>query len=312
MFASLCTMLLPLLSSPSPPGALQGTRPDQAAVGEFEAHWYDGQAEVNGYRWRGARYGEPRTGEAVAIFVTEPLGAAEHVKVERPEQYRGEVLTVLKLNLVRDFQTGLYDYDTMVSAFARVEDFAPLRLSFTGTEWCGNVYEVLDVRPEGIELEIASYFQGESARRTLSAKPGGIVGDQLFVWLRGLRGHVLAPGETRKLPYLTDPFERRLRHGEASWGELALTREPAPGIVKVPAGTFEAIAYRTTASDGRSGTVQIEAAYPHRLLAWWWARGGEVLDSGELTGSRRMKYWELHAEGQEALRAELGLAAPAR
>ena len=75
----------------------------------------------------------------------------------------------------------------------------------------------------------------------------------------------------------------------------------------MPAGRFRALVYRLEASDGRSGTVRIEEAEPHRLLGWSWEREGEVLDAAELSGSRRMKYWELHAEGQEALRKELGL-----
>lgn len=309
MIASLCANLLPALAtvscSPAPQVPLAPAEP--GAQGEFEALWFDGQAEVNGYRWQGTRYGELRRGEAVAIFVTEQMGAKEHVKVDRPEEYGGQVLSVLKFNLVRDFQTGLYDYNTMVSAFVNVQDFSLLKLSFSSADWCGHVYEELDVRWKGVGLEVASYFQGESVQKNLPLKPGGLVGEQLFVWLRGLRGPVLAPGEMQKCAYLTDSFERRLRHRDASWGELELSREAAPASVTVPAGTFEASVYRLKASDGRTGAVQIETAYPHRLLSWSWARGSEVLDAAELTGSQRMKYWELHAQGQEALRKQLGL-----
>jgi hypothetical protein len=299
--------LLWLLSLSCQPSAQAPPPAEPLAEGTFEALWYDGQAEVSGYRWKGSRYGELRTGEAVAIFVTEPLGAKEHVKVDRPAEYRGDVLTVLKLNLVRDFQTGVYDYHTMVSAFVGVDDFRPLKQAFSSAEWCGQVYEELDVRAGGVTLDVRSYFQGESVRKTLETKPDGLVGDQLLVWLRGLRGHVLAPGETRRLPYLTDPFERRLRHREAEWGELAITRAAGPASVTVPAGTFAALRYRLEASDGRTGVVELEEAHPHRLLTWSWARDGEVLDSAELTGSRRMKYWELQAEGEERLRRDIGL-----
>ncbi|MSR61603.1 MAG: hypothetical protein EXS08_04035 [Planctomycetes bacterium] len=309
MLAHSLAQLLPLLLACSCSPAPQGTaKPAEPLVGgEFEALWYDGQAEMNGYRWQGTRYGELRTGEAVAIFVTESMGAKEHVKVDRPAEYKGEVLTVLKLNLVRDFQTGLYDYNTMSSVFVGVNELAPLKLTFSSAEWCGHVYEELDVRPQGVALDVHSYFQGETVQEKLDAKPDALFGDQLFVWLRGLRGHVLAPGETRRLPYLTDTFERRLRHGEASWGELEVTREAAPQNVTVPAGAFAAVFYRLEASDGRTGSVAIESAYPHRLLSWSWSRGAELLDSAQLTGSQRMKYWELHGEGQESLRKQLGL-----
>jgi hypothetical protein len=296
----LAPFLVSLLSLSS--GTAAGTSGDDP----FQA-WYDGQAEVNGYRWRGTRYGELRTGEAVAIFVTETIGAEDHVKLDRPEQHRGQALTVLKLNLLREFQTGLYDYDTMTTAFLDVRDLSSVKQTFSSSEWCGHVFDELDVRGKELRLNVHSYFQGEGVAQALPARPDGLLGDDLFVWLRGLRGHVLAPGESRRVPYVTDPFERRLRHREAGWGELAVTRASEAAEVRVPAGSFRAIEYRLVASDGRRGTVRIEEAEPHRLLGWSWEREGEPLDSAELTGSRRMKYWELHAEGQESLRAELGL-----
>ena len=306
MTTFVCLQILPLLCASCSHGDETPRALAHGADDAFEL-WYDGQAEVNGYRWRGARYGELRTGEAVAIFVTEPMGKEEHVKVDRPEDYHGAVLTVMKLNLVRDFQTGLYDYNTMTSVFVGVDDLRPLKQTFSSAEWCGQVYEELDVRAQGVALDVRSYFQGESERRTLPSRPDGLVGDPLFIWLRGLRGPVLAAGETRSFPYLTDPFERRLRHSAASWGELTITRGADEASVTTPAGMFSALVYALKASDGRVGWVQIEAQAPHRLLGWRWSRDDEVLDSAELTGSRRMKYWELHAEGQESLRAELGL-----
>ena len=258
---------------PCAPAAQEARAPAEPVPPQtFERLWYDGQAELSGYRWRGARYGELRTGEAVAIFVTEPMGAQEHVKVDRPDDYRGDVLTVLKLNLVRDFQTGIYDYDTMSSTWVGVDDLAPVKLVFSATEWCGSVFEQLDVRPSEIALELHSYFQGESTRATLARKPAAILGDELFVWLRGLRGHPLAPGESRTLPYLADAFERRLRHRDATWGELTVTRAKDSASVQVPAGTFEALVYTLSTTDGRTGSAAIESAYPHHLLRWEWKR----------------------------------------
>jgi hypothetical protein len=303
MCTCLLTLSLPLLLAGS---GGTGSSHEPVSQTDFERTWYDGQAEVNGYRWKGTRYGELRTGEAIAIFVTETLGAEDHVKVERPDEHRGATLTVLKLNLVRDFRTGLYDYDTMVTSFADVDRLQPLRQTFSSTEWCGQVFETLDLRGKELTLDVRSYFEGESARKTLPMKPDGITGEHLFVWLRGLRGHALAAGEKRKLPYLADPFERRLRHTEASWGELAVTRSKELVLVSGKEQIW-AIAYELGASDGRTGKVLIEEAWPHRLLSWEWRRGAELLDSAILTGSKRMKYWELHAEGQEAVRKELGL-----
>jgi hypothetical protein len=307
MLPTTLPQFLPLALALSCSPGSEPASPARPSDGEFETHWYDGLAEVNGYHWSGSRYGELRTGESVAIFVTETIGAEDHVKIDRPEEHRGPSLTVLKLNLVRDFQTGLYDYDTMTSVFVSVNDMAPVKQSFCSMEWCGQVYEELNAHRSSLTLDVRSYFQGESVSTNLPVRPAGILGDHLLVWIRGLRGEVLAPGETRTFPYLADGFERRLRHAEARWGELEITRVKGTGPVQVAAGTFEARTFTLRSSDGRTGAIRLEEAYPHRILGWSWERGGEVLDAGELTGSERMKYWELHAEGQESLRARLGL-----
>jgi len=301
MLTILASTTLFLLGSCTP---VTPPAPAVAQDGAFEALWYDGQAELAGYVWKGSRYGEPRTGEAVAIFVTENIDAETHVKRDDPS--RGGAVTVVKLNLVRDFQTGLYDYDTTTSVFAEVGAFRPLRVTFASQEWCGHVHESLDVGKK-LALDVQSYFEGESLETTLAWKEGAVLGDHLFVWLRGLRGAPLAPGETKELPYLADGFERRLRHAKADWQSVKITRAAASASETVPAGTFAAVVYTLATGDGRSGRVAFEEAYPHRLLSWSWQRGAEVLDSGVMTGSKRLKYWELHAEGQGALRAELGL-----
>lgn len=279
----------------------------EAPADEFSSVWYDGRAELCGYRWSGERYGEQRTGEAVAIFVTEPFDEELHVKLDDPARREGREVTALKLNLVRDFQTGLYDYNTMVSCFLRADDFTPMKLSFSSAEWCGHVYEELDFRPRETRISVRSYFQGETGQKTLAAPKGGLVEEQLFVWLRGLRGAPLEAGDTRELPFLAGPFERRLRHAQASWGTATITRAKVPQEVEVPAGKFRALSYRVDAPDGRVGVFQIEEQAPHRLLAWSWTRAGSVTDSGALSGSRRLTYWQLHGEGQESRRSELGL-----
>jgi hypothetical protein len=304
MKAPLLLALAVLLSftapAPTAPGELPASEP-------FGSIWYDGRAELSGYRWKGTRYGELRTGQAVAVFVTEPFSRSLRVKVDRPDPDAGEVVTAMKLNLVRDFRTGIYDYNTMVSAFVDSEDFSTMKLTFTSAEWCGHVYEELDVREEETTVDVRSYFQGESERHRLAPRPDGLYGEQLLVWLRGLRGPVLEPGASLTVPFLPSAFERRLRHVPPTWAEARITRDAANRRVTVPAGTFEAVVYRVESSDGRSAEVAIEAASPHRLLSWSWERDGTVLDAGALSGTKRMPYWQLHVSGDERHLEELGL-----
>ena len=87
---------------------------------------------------------------------------------------------------------------------------------------------------------------------------------------------------------------------------------PVPGLLtpakQCPGNPCSAVACpRSHTGRSPARCSSIESAYPHRLLSWSWSRGAELLDSAQLTGSQRMKYWELHGEGQESLKKQLGL-----
>ena len=71
----------------------------------------------------------------------------------------------------------------------------------------------------------------------------------------------------------------------------------------VPAGTFDVELYTLTIAGKSTTTYAVERAAPHRLVRWEVDSG----ERGELTGTTRLKYWQTVAEGDEALRAQLGL-----
>ena len=61
---------------------LAGTAAAEAP--DFYAHWGDGRAEISSYQVIQPRYGEPREGYAVLIFVTEEINRKTFIKVESP------------------------------------------------------------------------------------------------------------------------------------------------------------------------------------------------------------------------------------
>jgi hypothetical protein len=295
-------------------GAPRGSgRPTSAPT--FESHWQDGKAELAGYRYHVTRYGESRSGRAVMITVTEPFSASKRVKVDDARAHPADTFEALKVNLVRDFQTGVYDYNTMISAFCRSRDFSPVKVSFTAAEWCGQVYEEIAFEPHRTTDLVRSYFEDESASRSIQWRKGGVAEDFLFVLLRNLRGDFLKPGETRNVPFLPSPFTSRLTHRPVAWTTATVARGPGPERIGVPAGTFEADVTTVRVADGREGRFWIERAYPHRVLKWDWTpprdgasrMGADGADGGELTGSKRLPYWQLHANGDERHLRELGL-----
>jgi hypothetical protein len=273
-----------------------------AAAQDFSAHWHDGQAEVDGYRLKVSRYGQERSGYAVMIYVTEPFSESKRVKVNDFTRNPADTFDALKLNLIRDFQTGVYDYNTMVSVFTRSADFEPVKITFTSAEWCGHVYSELLFETNNVRIKNFSYFEDESGTRLLPLSAGTVSEDNLFILLRGLRGDYLKPGDTKKVDYVPGVFFSRLAHAPLKPVEATITRRGSSVSVTVPAGEFEAMVYDVE-TDGRSGVFYIEKNWPHRILRWALAPDLE----GDLTGSRRLKYWELNREGDEKILREIGI-----
>ena len=288
--------------------------PPQTPPPTFESHWQDGKAELAGYRYHVNRYGEPRVGQAVLITVTEPFSASKRVKVDDPSVRPADTFEAMKLNFVREFQTGIYDYHLMTSTFVRSRDMSPVKVAFSSSEWCGLVYEELRFDPGSVRQTLRSYFEGESADRTLRRPALGVSGDQLFLLIRNLRGVYLRPGERRRVPYLPSASERRLGHRPLEWVNAFIERSAKPAPMRVPAGTFAADRYVVTTDDGRVGDVWVETAYPHRILKWTWGwspkvehRTNEPSESAEFLGSARLPYWQLHENGGESYLKALGL-----
>nr|MBC8451166.1 hypothetical protein [Planctomycetota bacterium] len=55
-----------------------------------------------------ARYGEVHAGQAVLIFVTEDLSRSKQVKLDSVAGAGDDRVPVLKLNLTKKFDTGVY------------------------------------------------------------------------------------------------------------------------------------------------------------------------------------------------------------
>ncbi|UCG52746.1 MAG: hypothetical protein JSW58_04125 [Candidatus Latescibacterota bacterium] len=270
---------------------------------DFSGYWHDGKAEMDGYRLTVSRYGQPRAGTCVMIYVTEPFSDTRRVKVEDPDRDPGDTFDVLKLNLIRDFQTGVYDYNTMVSVFVRSSDFSPVKVSFTSAEWCGHVYEELLFYPEKITGYYHSYFENESGPRELENPNGGVIEDNLFILLRGLRGDFLEPGGERDIQLLPSVFSGRLAHTPLRWVDAKISRDSGTRTIEVPAGDFETMVYTLATSEGREGTFFVEDAYPHRIIRWEMPADIE----GEFTGSKRLRYWVLNKNGDEKHLRDIGL-----
>jgi hypothetical protein len=219
---------------------------------------------------------------------------------------------VMKLNLVQDFPTGIYDYGLMTSAFTALGPSRDLpagsvaKISFSAQEWCGHVYAQALPSARGVRVTTHSYFDGEADRTGLLEQPaGGVFEDALLLWARGFAAPRLARGGSADVRLFRSLETARLRHRPLAWEPARLGRGAAVSRVTVPAGTFDVETF--TADVGgempRTWTILVEAADPRRIVRWE-ASDGRV---GELLAAERLRYWEMNGPDSAGELARLGL-----
>jgi hypothetical protein len=276
----------------------------------FWKHWGDGRAELAGYDLTFPRYRESRKGVAVTIFVTETFSNSLRVKSDPGRHAASDEFPVMKLNLVQDFSTGLYDYNLMTSAFVALAPVngrpagSATKVSFSSQEWCGNLYGQLLFDSGSARLTWHSYFDGEADQeRKLAVPPEALAGDAILLWARGFAAPALSAGERREVPLAGSLLLSRMRHRPLETGRATLSRDSAPARVTVPAGSFEVERRTVAIAGGSTWTIHVEKAQPHRIIQWETSDG----EKASLLASERLAYWEMNRAGQEAALARLGL-----
>src|SRR5262245_37332686 len=210
----------------APPSATEPSFGDS-----FWKRWGDGKGELSSYDLTFPRYGELRKGLAITVFVTETFSNSLRVKSDPGKHPKSDEFPVMKLNLVEDFATGIYDYNEMLSSFIALAPVngrpagAPTKISFSSQEWCGHTWEQLLFDTRGIRATSHSYFDGQAdQQRELEYPAGGISEDALLLWARGFAGPLLSPGESRTVPMLMSLQNVRHQHVPAQWRKTTLSR----------------------------------------------------------------------------------------
>ncbi|MEM7624332.1 MAG: hypothetical protein AAF333_01755 [Planctomycetota bacterium] len=275
----------------------------------YRSTWHDGNAEMASYKLTYPRYGELRTGTAVAITVTEPFDPTARVKAD---SVRDDTYGVIKLNLVEDFQTGLYDYNLMTSVFVATEPAnglpagSPTKVSFSSQEWCGHVYQqALFSQAKrgtpGVRQTLHSYFEGEADQNNQMDHPvGGIAEDALILWARGLAGPRLEPGESIEVPVYRSMAVQRHRHVPAKWETATLSRKASDE----PLGEFTVDTFTADVA-GRKYAFYIDnSENGDRKLIKLTRNDGYQL---EFVAAERLPYWRLNGNADEKELKKMGL-----
>ncbi|MCB0712868.1 MAG: hypothetical protein KDD67_11110 [Ignavibacteriae bacterium] len=271
--------------------------------GEFSAYWYQGVAELNRYELSQARYGEVHRGDAVLIFVTEDFLADTQVKLESDKGDR-VAPSVLKVNFVKKFLTGIYPYSMMTSVFTPVDLKNwphSLKVTTSSQEWCGHTFTQLNWLDPEYRLRQFSYFEKEGdIEREVTPD---LLEDEVWTRLR-IDPTSLPVGRVNILP---GTMSTRLRHtenvpneAEVSFMDIAPDKEGK----RIRRYILE---YTNPA---RTLMVDYRVEFPHEIVGWseTYSDFGTVLTTtAKRTNVLRTNYWSKHSNADSVLRKELGL-----
>lgn len=259
---------------------------------DWNRYWYSGKAEVNSYQLVQSRYGESRLGQGILIFVTEDFSKSKQVKLDNPNQSTSDNISVLKSNIIRKFNTGIYDYSMMTSVFTPISlDKNPhtLKLSMSSQEWCGQTFTQINRSNKSFNLSSMSYFESEGDE-SLVLKADWLE-DELWNRIR-IDAETIPLGNIEIIP---GSFHIRLTHQPFQVQKAELKK-----LIGPESTTFELV-YKNI---DRILSITIENHQPYRILNWEETSNGNRT-SGKLMRSMHIPYWEMNSNRFDSYRDSL-------
>lgn len=263
---------------------------------EFKKYWYAGQAELNSYELKQARYGEIRKGKAMLIYVTEPFLADKQVKADRQAATN---IPVLKLNSTKNYFTGIYPYSIMSSSFYPVYDNQhAIKVSFSSQEWCGQVYAQLNNK-SNFEISSHSYFESEADQDVEIDK--AVLENELWNKIR-INPKSLPLGAIKIIP----SFEYiRLSHKELKSYDASIT------LTKNNAHSTYSIYYPELK---RTLEITFETEFPYSIESWteksvsgYGENAKEMTSTATKIKTLKSPYWRQNSNRFSSMRDSLGI-----
>ncbi|MDN3665215.1 septum formation inhibitor Maf [Algibacter miyuki] len=269
--------------------------PSTPPTQEFNDYWYSGKAELNSYTLKQSRYGEIREGEVVLVFVTEPFSLSKQVKLDNPKAAGTDNVPVMKLNQVRKFTTGIYDYSIVSSTFTPI-DFKKhpntLKLNTSIQEWCGHTFTQLNLEGKNYRFKQFSYFEADGD--TEKNIPTTLLEEELMTRIR-LNNGQLPLGE---VDIIFSTIYSRFAYKDLEATKATISKTETDSTIHYN------IAYL---SYDRKITIDVEKNFPHKILSWTEDNGDGLITEATLKKSLNEPYWSQKKVSDESKRDALQL-----
>ncbi|AFK02751.1 hypothetical protein Emtol_1605 [Emticicia oligotrophica DSM 17448] len=257
---------------------------------EFRKYWFNNQAEISSYDLQQARYGKKHVGEAVMVFVTEDFRLDKQVKLE--SDAREKATPVLKLNFLKKFITGIYDYSMYSSIFTPVQTNtypATLKVTNTNQEWCGQTFTQLNYHQNGYQVLGKSYFEEEVSDDF--HVDYALLEDELWSKIRLSQTEQLPIGNVMMIPSMTS---LRLRHKRVlpEMSKIKLEAYKGDSTFKGTELMDYNIHYPESKRDLR---IIFEKNFPHQIIGWeesYEENKKRLTTRGVLKATIRNDYWK--------------------
>jgi hypothetical protein len=274
---------------------------------QFNAYWNSGKAELARYELRQARYGQLHSGEMIVISVTEPFRTDKQVKAESAEGL-GHAINVLKVQQMRRFATGIYDYALTTTSFRPLVAYPAAALKVTGSavDWCGQAWLQLNRKKDSFVVESRSYF--ENPGDTEYSVSAALSEDEIWQLIR-LKPAALPVGQVRVIPSL---ISARLRHRIV---QTETARAELQQFARLKQTEYSLV-YAQGQEDERQVAFVFESEFPHRVLEYRELYSDAIGSGGKkdkLSTVARLKktiltsYWQQHDLIHKKERKEFGV-----
>ena len=272
---------------------------------EFRKYWFANKAEINSYDLVQAQYGKLNKGEAIMIFVSEEFRLDKQVKLESDAKENST--TVLKLNCIKKFVTGIYDYSMYTSVFTPVQTnsfSATLKVTNTNQEWCGQSFMQFNYHQNGYQVLGKSYFEEEVSDEYHIDYT--MLEDELWTKIRLLPIEQMPQGNILMVPSMTS---LRLRHKkiQAEMTKVKLVPYVGDSTFKGKDLMDYQIKFPETQRDLR---IIFEKGFPHRIVGWedtYEIRKKKLTSRGVLKATIQNAYWEKNSPADTTYRKLLKL-----
>ncbi|QVY64417.1 septum formation inhibitor Maf [Polaribacter sp. Q13] len=262
---------------------------------QFNKYWYSGKAELSSYTLKQARYGEIRDGEVVLVFVTEPFSLSKQVKLDNPQKAGNDNISVMKLNHVRKFNTGIYDYSIVTSTFTPINTKNhpfTLKASTSIQEWCGHTFTQLNLADDTYNFKQFSYFEADGdAEKTIHAT---YLEEALFTKIRIAKGE-LPEGEINLIP---STIYNRFNYKKLDVEKANISKTTSEKTL-----TYK-IKYL---SINRTLSIEVEKDFPYKILSWTENDGTGLTTTAKLKASSNEPYWKQKKRSDQSKRKALKL-----